>query len=307
MADDEGRFLASINAIVGYVFPNDDMPVRDVQTWLDECVGAHVVQLYRVDNVRYGVIPTFRKHQRISHPMRSVLPEPCANIAYSEQSPCANIADSEKECANEHYSATHSSVHRQSPQNVPKLPECAQCTPELPCESNSACLPQTCVEDMRNDSAHDKEWNGMEMEGEEETKANALVLLTSAVGGNEHAQKSIEAEFTDTFWLAYPNKAGKKRALDAYRQARKRTSAEIIMAGVIRYRDDPNRNSSFTKHASTWLNGDCWDDPLLPPRRANSRASEQAEFIQALANLPAPNQNESDLSWMRQIIPEITS
>ena len=40
-----------------------------------------------------------------------------------------------------------------------------------------------------------------------------------------------------------------------------------ILAGAIRYRDDPNRVDQFTKYAEGWLNADGWEDEPLPPRQ----------------------------------------
>lgn len=71
-----------------------------------------------------------------------------------------------------------------------------------------------------------------------------------------HSARSFQA-----FWEIYPRKAEKRRAESAYRSALKRASPETIAAGAQRYRDDPGRVERFTKHPTTWLNGDCWDDP----------------------------------------------
>ena len=76
MADDEGRFLASSAAISGYVFPNDEIPAKKLREWVNELADVGVIHLYNIQGVSYGQIPTFRTHQRISHPMESVLPGP---------------------------------------------------------------------------------------------------------------------------------------------------------------------------------------------------------------------------------------
>ena len=52
-----------------------------------------------------------------------------------------------------------------------------------------------------------------------------------------------------------------------------------IIAGAIRYRDDPNRLPEFTKYAEGWLNGDGWEDEPLPVRGLDPR--EQAQRIDA--------------------------
>jgi hypothetical protein len=77
MADDDGRFLASPAAILGYVYPNDDglTPAR-VKKWLQELEGIGFAVFYEIDGGRYGCLPNYRKHQRISHPQASPLPAP---------------------------------------------------------------------------------------------------------------------------------------------------------------------------------------------------------------------------------------
>src|SRR3990167_3618163 len=63
----------------------------------------------------------------------------------------------------------------------------------------------------------------------------------------------------DEFWAVYPRKIGKGGARKSHRNALKRATAVEILAGAKRYaatKPDPQ----FTKHASTWLNADCWLD-----------------------------------------------
>lgn len=76
MADDDGRFLASVNAITGFVFPHDNIPTVKVRRWLDEIRSCGFAVFYRVGRLEYGVLPNFRKHQKINRPHASALPEP---------------------------------------------------------------------------------------------------------------------------------------------------------------------------------------------------------------------------------------
>jgi hypothetical protein len=75
----------------------------------------------------------------------------------------------------------------------------------------------------------------------------------------------VDAEFA-SFWAAYPRKVGKRGARSTYERALKHALPQVILAGTVRYRDDPNRLDEFTKHPSTWLNQGCWDDDPLPAR-----------------------------------------
>lgn len=83
----------------------------------------------------------------------------------------------------------------------------------------------------------------------------------------------------DEFWSAYPRHSARRKAEQAYRSALKRADHATILDGAQRYRDDPNRDDAFTAMATTWLNGDRWNDPPLPPRRDGPRGQQQAPRI----------------------------
>lgn len=76
MADDDGRFLASANAINGFVFPNDDVSSAKVRRLLQETVTSGVVHVYSVDGIQYGCLPNWHKHQKINRYTPSKLPAP---------------------------------------------------------------------------------------------------------------------------------------------------------------------------------------------------------------------------------------
>lgn len=84
---------------------------------------------------------------------------------------------------------------------------------------------------------------------------------------------SYPKEFED-FYTRYPLHVGKAAAHKAWERVikdRKATKDELL-AGADRYRDDPNRDDSFTKHPATWLNAGCHNDGPLPARsNGNSR------------------------------------
>lgn len=85
---------------------------------------------------------------------------------------------------------------------------------------------------------------------------------------------AVYGDVFERFWSAYPRKDERKRAFAAFAKAVHRVDPEVIVAKAIAYAADPNRLPQFTKQAPTWLNGDCWDDPLLPSRTGRPVASE---------------------------------
>lgn len=73
------------------------------------------------------------------------------------------------------------------------------------------------------------------------------------------AVASLDADFSE-WYSTYPVHKGRGQAFKAYRLARKKASAEVLLAGAKRYAADPKRDDKFTKHAATWLNSECWLD-----------------------------------------------
>ena len=85
-------------------------------------------------------------------------------------------------------------------------------------------------------------------------------------------------------------KRDKKAAYRAYVKASKEVDYETLTAGIVRYRDDPNRQSQFTKHFGTWLNAGSWDDEPLPARgneRMDHSARAKAKEADMLARFQA--------------------
>ena len=82
----------------------------------------------------------------------------------------------------------------------------------------------------------------------------------------------------DEFWKEYPRKLDKAKATRAFASALTRASLEDILAGVIRYRNDPNRLDEFTKYPASWLNADSWENgPLPEDSRAKKRREQQQQ------------------------------
>lgn len=111
-----------------------------------------------------------------------------------------------------------------------------------------------------------KESNGNESKSERGT-AMALILVD--------APDPLDACTFNDFWAAYPKKSDKKSAERAFAKAIRRANRSVIVEAALRYRQDPNRDDAYTKNATTWLNGDCWENPPLPSR--GSRSSAQAK------------------------------
>ncbi|WP_374457734.1 hypothetical protein [Nocardioides sp.] len=75
-ADDEGRFLATPQAIGGAIYPHDDLPPARIKRWLAEIEAEGMVVVYRVNGGTYGWLRGWARHQTPPHPTPSTIPPP---------------------------------------------------------------------------------------------------------------------------------------------------------------------------------------------------------------------------------------
>lgn len=75
-ADDDGRLIASGAALIGVIFPHDDLTTRMVEKWRDEIHKAGLVVIYQQGHGTYAYFPNWTKHQLIRKHMKSTLPDP---------------------------------------------------------------------------------------------------------------------------------------------------------------------------------------------------------------------------------------
>ena len=66
----------------------------------------------------------------------------------------------------------------------------------------------------------------------------------------------------EEFWRTYPRHEDKKKAFKVWQTALKNgATADEIIAGAARYaKYRAGEPEQYTKHPSTWLNGDCWEN-----------------------------------------------
>lgn len=85
--------------------------------------------------------------------------------------------------------------------------------------------------------------------------------------------KNKERELFDEFWAIYPKKVDKAIAFRQFRRALSRVGFETILAGVIRFANDPNlpTEKRFVKNPATWLNAEAWENGPLPERKGKKK------------------------------------
>jgi hypothetical protein len=107
------------------------------------------------------------------------------------------------------------------------------------------------------------------------------VLLSSddLADGQRPALRAVDddAEFAE-FWSVYPRHVAKGAARRAWKTARKRATADDIIAGARRYGADTTRPPQYTKHPATWLNSECWADEAEPQAGIQQRPGRAAPW-----------------------------
>jgi hypothetical protein len=116
---------------------------------------------------------------------------------------------------------------------------------------------------------------------------------------NHPNKPSNETPEFDLFWKSYPIKVGKAAAQKAWVKAIKVETADVIIAGAIRYADDPNRHPSFTAHAATWLNAHRWNDSALPPRVLTPEERRERDLAESRAK--SEKERLETLRWQEEI------
>jgi len=126
---------------------------------------------------------------------------------------------------------------------------------------------------LRNDSTTERIRYGTTNGHKEEQ------LLEKNTNKRKTLSETQERELFDEFWKEYPRKLDKGAAFKAFRSALKEATFEQILAGVIAYRNDPNRDPDFTKYPATWLNAGAWDNEIepSPDSEAAQRANQRRE------------------------------
>lgn len=113
------------------------------------------------------------------------------------------------------------------------------------------------------------------MTGNPTTKNNNI--KNNNIKNNKRISAQNEELFKE-FWKEYPRKLDRTKALKAFSSALNRANFEDILAGAIRYKNDPNRLDEFTKYPATWLNADAWENgPLPEDKRATKRREEMEQ------------------------------
>ena len=166
------------------------------------------------------------------------------------------------------------------------------------------------IHDRTGDDVIDAEIIDVEIV-EDETPSDALIdvpasqeLAIAAPKAPAKAKKSKKRnDYPDDFeefWRIYPRHEDKKKAFKVWQTALKNgATADEIIAGAARYaKYRAGEPEQYTKHPSTWLNGDCWENKystagtgygsgqygsrMSPEEAADNRAAVSSTFMRTI-------------------------
>lgn len=103
----------------------------------------------------------------------------------------------------------------------------------------------------------------------EDARCNESLLVTKRT---QEELKEHTAAF-EKFWAAYPRKVSKPAARNAYGRAAKRTDVALIADGLELWIGVWKRDGTedqFIPHASTWLNGERWNDQVPAAKKSEA-------------------------------------
>ncbi|HEX6682130.1 MAG TPA: hypothetical protein VF062_05020 [Candidatus Limnocylindrales bacterium] len=118
---------------------------------------------------------------------------------------------------------------------------------------------------------------------------------------HSRSEKELAPNRFDEFWAAYDRKVDRKKAEKAYAAAIKKpgVTEDLIITAATQYvgwQKSEGKHPSFTKHPTTWLHGECWNDeraarqPAPIPEMSSNMAAHMA-LVEQLRQEEADAQN----------------
>lgn len=242
-ADDSGHGTGNLKELEAFAFPNDEVTelprkssgnsAGSSGTWRDfseicgEVAEAYGVVFYRVNGRPYYSIPSFRKHQ---------------SKDFREKSRYPKVDEGEI------FDVTTGNTIEAAPQQ-PTLDD-----------SNGDPFAHS-----SGKSAHPSGEPGLVI-GEQGNRVidipasdDAQKKTATTSKKKDHNAHNTDLHFKQ-FWEQYPLKKDKKKAYDSFLKALQIVDLETLIQGAINYTNDSTRDPDHTRHATTWLNNNNWED-----------------------------------------------
>ena len=105
-------------------------------------------------------------------------------------------------------------------------------------------------------------------------------------------EPSVQNDRFDEWWEHYPKKVGKGQARTAFRRALKKIDLDTLIDGtrqLAAHHQQAGTDKKFIPNPSTWLNGERWDDELIP---ADGERTPSVDEVLSWNVTPSMNENQ---------------
>lgn len=262
-ADDTGRGTANVRELAAFAFPDDEDPIAptaaELPSLLAEVRGRWDVAFYEVGGRRYYAIPSWDDHQRNERRAQSRHPGPDTGTPYDPGPP-----EQDK---------------RSELRKVAELP----------------------TQDRGTSDASDG--SSVSGTGEQGNRGSTTSVTADAETHTEPPPPSRsreadeDAEF-EAWWSAWPRKVAKGGARKAYRTARRKVTADLLMTAATNQAaawKSTGKDAEFIPHATTWLNQERYNDEVERPKFTVITNPDSPWAGQRIDNSESPW--ASDMGW----------
>jgi hypothetical protein len=234
LADDDGRLRGASRLIASQLYPYDEDAAGLIDGWLAEVEREGLIVRYEVAGARYASITGWKKHQKIDKPSASKLPPP--------SEPSKTIPRDFDD-------------HSAKPRETSTTDQYLDLDPERKGTGN-----QDLESSLRSVSSPAAPVCDAPVLGGQEFEVLELQAWPEAEGEQRVSKRCSPADDAgfERFWAAYPKKAGKGDARNAWKKARSKASLEQILNALAAQRFSPEER--YQPHPATWLNGERWLD-----------------------------------------------
>ena len=252
-ADDNGVLEHKPLQLKARIFPLDNV---DVQTLIEELVGAGLILLYSVNGENYLQVRNFRKHQKIDRPRKSLLPLPNSDIN-GFQLKSSEISDNHLKSTLER----ERDRYREGSTGTSTAPEKTNANPKQTYRQTASAKASAVAGQAAPPGGSHTQTVQLE---NGKCNGDGRKASTSSRRPDSYPQDFLE------FWAAYPRKVGKMEALRRW-QALKKAGAlpdlDTLLKALEWQREQDSwreNGGQYIPHPATWLNAGRWADEPPP-------------------------------------------
>lgn len=244
--DDHGRLAGTSRSLARLLYPFDtDVEEAKFDGWCAELQRQNCIIRYSdAEGHEYIASVKWAIHQKVDRPSNSKIPPP------PDRKPREVSRDPREERTKD----------REGPPQDLRTKDLDQDQGSKDLEKRTPPTPQGGGRDLKVGDAQPRNQPPPVAAEATQTPAKPAVAKAPPKKKPKPAPANEDPIGFDVFWKIYPRHVDRKRAVAAYQSALNRQAeVEDIIRGAQAYAAERiGEDPTFTKHPTTWLNGDCW-------------------------------------------------